>query len=438
MEDSLIDPRYRLIKCEHCGAPIHYDAARDGFSCPSCSSFYPFAGSDALELGKFSLAHVPLDLQDGVYVPHNLDAELDMAFGQWELNRNWTYTIDQKYLSHRKVQDFRTRQMISHTCPMCGGDVQAFESQNVWDCPYCSNQFVRAEVLAGSDYETFDVVDLGDEMMPHFAIPFKITREQAKRIILDFAAQRPRAFEGQQLEERLDNLWSVFVPHQLTDTTLVAHISTEEGSMTFVQDRVNWLSPTADDHHYYLVSDVGPWDVSEIQPFCASLAEGDVVFDHSHGTECGLARFIQANVLRPELLEASKGILPGQQRRVDWIRREVRACKTVMLPVYFLDRGKDCPKAYFMVNGQTGAVAVLGRGEMQGHKTLFAPGGLAADDMRETSLNTPLMPVRQQEDGTYRVMPPEDAVIRTTASERRAIQKETSKKKKGFFAKLFS
>ena len=438
MEGSLIDRKYRLIKCDHCGAPIHYDAVRDGFSCPNCSSFYPFAGSDASEPGKFSLTHVPLDLTNGVYVPHNLDAELDMAFGQWELSRDWTYTIDQKYLSHRKVQDFHTRQMISHACPMCGGNVQAFESQNVWECAYCGNQFVRAEVLSGSDYETFDVVDIGDEMMPHFAIPFKITREQAKRIILDFAAERPRAFEGQKLEERLDNLWSVYAPHQLTDTTLVAHVSTEEGSMTFVQDRVNWLSPTADDHHYYLVSDVGPWDVSEIQPFCATLAEGDLVFDHSHGTECGLARFIQANVLRPELLEASKGILPGQQRRVDWIRREVRACKTVMLPVYFLDRGKDCPKAYFMVNGQTGAVAVLGRGEMQGHKTLFAPGGLAADDMRETSLSTPLMPVRQQENGTYRVISPEEAIVRTTASERRAIKKETSKKKKGFFAKLFS
>ena len=63
---------------------------------------------------------------------------------------------------------------------------------------------------------------------------------------------------------------------------------------------------------------------------------------------------------------------------------------------------------YFMVNGQTGAVAAIGRGEMKGRKTLFAP-GQDASTMGETTIQTDFLPVIQNSENIYKVVSKEEA-----------------------------
>ena len=41
--------RYQIMQCPGCGAPLHYDAATDGFACLSCGGAFPFPGDDGVE-----------------------------------------------------------------------------------------------------------------------------------------------------------------------------------------------------------------------------------------------------------------------------------------------------------------------------------------------------------------------------------------------------
>ena len=95
------------------------------------------------------------------------------------------------------------------------------------------------------------------------------------------------------------------------------------------------------------------------------FAEGDVFFDDTYPYDSVPMLFAQENILRPMVLDKFSKLYPSERKRVNWLRREIRTRKTVMLPVYFLDKPKNGSNVYFMVNGQTGAVAAIGRGEMK-------------------------------------------------------------------------
>lgn len=424
--------RYRVMQCPSCGAPLHYDAALDGFACRSCGSSFPYAGDDGVEETSFSLLHVPIETRDGLLDLTGLGERQNMAISGWDLNKNEKYSVYQKYLSHRKIIEYGTRKMFSHRCPMCGGDVQAFETQSVWSCGYCGNKFVKDAVLAAGDVEAFDVVDNGDPNLPHFAIPFEISRDRAKHIILDFAAQRPKAFAEQDLTNRVEDLWTLYLPCQIADVSLVVGVSSNHGDATLFQDRVNWVLPLTLEHNNYLMNDVGPWDLSKVVPFSRKFVEGDVQFDQTIPPDWHQADFIMENLVRPEVLPRARELYPGESHSVKWLRRHVRARKAVMLPFYFLDRGETGPKVWFMVNGQTGAVAALGRGELPGHKTLFSPGRLP-ERLSEPSMASDYFPLTEREPGWYEIVPPEDAFVPF----RYRVPKQKNKKKQGFFSRLF-
>lgn len=422
--------RFMVMQCPSCGAPLHYDASIDGFACRSCGGSVPYKGDDGVEETSFSLLHIPLKQEGKLLDLSGLGEQLNMARSGWNLTSNDKYSVYQKYLGHRTRVEYGTRKMFSHRCPMCGGDVQAFETQTVWSCGYCGNQFVKEEVLAAGGVEIFDVVDNGDPNLPHFAIPFEISRELAKRSILDFAAQRPRAFAEQDLDHRVDDLLGFYLPYQIADVSLLLGVSSEKGDAVLFQDRVNWAVPLTLEHSIYMMNDVGPWDLSRIAPFARKFVEGDVLFDKTIPPEHLQADFIMENLLRVEVLPKLRELYPGETHSVKWLRREVRSRRTVMLPLYFLDRGENGPKVWFMVNGQTGAVCAMGRGELPGHKTLFSPGKLP-DRLKEPEMVSPYYPVVERDPGFYEQVEPQEAFVPFH------YKVPTKKKKRGFFAKLF-
>jgi len=400
---------YMVLQCPSCGAPVHYDAAVDGFHCLSCGHVIPYSGDDQVEETSFSLRHMPIHIVDGMFDLSGLDEIRDMAFGEWKPDREWSYIINQKFFDHEKRQNYSTRKMIFHVCPHCGGDVHAFATQTIWNCKYCGNTFIKEKVMASELYSTVDIVDTGEEDLPHFAIPFSISRIEAQQRILAFAALRPKAFADQNLKKRVNELWSYFVPHQVCDASILMEVENEVGKALLFQDYVNWCTPTTADHNLYLLSDIAPWDFSKIVPFSAKFAEGDVWFDKPWSPDSRPAAFVQANTLRPEIFLQIKRLYPGKRHRINWLRKEIRSRRTVMLPVYFLDKVKKGAKAYIMVNGQTGAVACLGRGQMKGRNTLFAHGGHGIQYAKEITMKTDLLPVVENGSGIYKAVSPQEA-----------------------------
>ena len=300
---------------------------------------------------------------------------------------------------------------------------------------------MKEQVLASGNYEVMEVVDAGDDRTPHFAMPFEITREEAQRRILDFAALRPKAFAQINLEDRIKNLWAVYIPTDLCDINLLFDAITENGRVTLYQDRVNWPVSMSNEHSYYLFNDIGPWDLSKIIPFSPKLTEGDFICDTHLGVGIPHERAYMSYVLRPELIEEIKKMYPSEDRSIPWTRIEVRNRKMIMMPVYFLEREETGPKIRFMVNGQTGAVSVLGCGQMPGHKTLFTP-GREISPTSEKFMKSELIPVLPVEKDIYRMVSKEEGFQYSAKKIRFADAKARKKKQrkkaiKKFFSRLF-
>ena len=442
MAKMSVRKEYKVIQCPTCASPLHYDTGSDGFVCSFCGNFYPYTGNDGVEETGFSLMHIPLKQNGDVFDLTGLEKLMtldDPILLKQSANDKW-YS-NQTYLERRERVNFQKRKMFWHICPMCGGDVQAYETQNVWACTYCGNRFVKEEILAAGNYEVMEVVDAGDDRTPHFAMPFEITREDAQRKILEFASLRPKAFAGIDLAERVKNLWTVYIPTDLCDISLLFDAITENGRVTLFQDRVNWPVSMSNEHSYYLFNDIGPWDLSKIIPFSPKLTEGDFICDTHLGVGIPHERAYMSYVLRPELIEDVKKMYPSEDRSIPWTRIEVRNRKMIMMPVYFLEREETGPKIRFMVNGQTGAVSVLGCGQLHGHKTLFAP-GREIGSASEKFMKSELIPVISVGNDIYKRVSKEEAFQQSARKIKFADAKRRNKKKrkkavKGFFAKLF-
>ena len=176
-----------------------------------------------------------------------------------------------------------------------------------------------------------------------------------------------------------------------------------------LQDYINLVTPITHDHNQHMLNDIGPWDLSAIAPFSAKFAEGDIMFDESYKADSSPALFIRENTLKPEIVTTIKKLYPSKNYRINWIREELRTVKTAMLPVYFLDKMSNGIKVYFMVNGQTGAVCALGRGQMEGRETLFAPGNVDINSFRETTLKSGWQPVIEQKSQIYKRVSADEA-----------------------------
>ena len=437
-----VKKEYKVIQCGTCGSPLYYDAREDGFVCSSCGNTYPYKGDDGVEETSFSLMHIPLKregdklLLTGISKIHNLD---DPSMLKLSSNEKW-YS-NQMYLERRKRVVFSKRKMFWHICPTCGGDVQAYESQNIWTCDYCGNRFAKEELLASGNYEVMEIVDTGNDRTPHFAIPFEISRDEAQRRILDFASTRPKAFAGIDLEQRVKNLWSVYIPVDLCDVGIVFKAVTENGSVLLFENRVNWTVSMSNEHSFYLSNDIGPWDLSKIVPFSQKLAEGDLLFDTYLGVGIPAETSRMSYVLRPELVEEVKRKYPSEDQSILWTKIDVRNRKMVMMPVYFLEREETGPKIRFMVNGQTGAVSVLGCGQMPGHKTLFTP-GKEIGSASEKYMKSEPVPVLEESEGVYRCVSDEEGFHTAKKKIKFAAAKSRNKRKrkraiKNFFARLF-
>lgn len=402
--------KYKAMKCAACSAPVYYNAAQNGFSCLYCGNVMPYAGDDGVEETSFHLDHLPVSFEHERYCLNHLGESRDMSHGKgWKPDNNWQYIIKQKHLDHQKRQSYSTRELLVHSCTMCGAQVESFASQNIWHCDYCGNKFIKDDILQSKAYRAYEVIDNGDELLPHFAIPFSVSREEAKRVILRFAALRPNAFKEQNLENRVDELWQFYVPFRISDSSILVEVENEKGTALLLQDYINLVTPITHDHNQHMLNDIGPWDLSAIAPFSAKFAEGDIGFDESYKADSSPALFIRENSLRPEIAAAIKKLYPSKNYRINWIREDLRTVKTAMLPVYFLDKMSDGVKVYFMVNGQTGAVCALGRGQMAGRETLFAPGNADTNSFRETTLKSGWQPVIEQKPQIYKRVSAEEA-----------------------------
>lgn len=172
-------------KCPNCGAGLVYDAKKQSFVCEFCISSFTeeeLKGTDADEKAK------------------RIEAE----------ETEFSDSVNQ------------------YSCPSCGAEIIVEKNTAADFCYYCHNPIVLTDKVAGS-------------MKPSKIIPFKIDKNEAKRIFLDFASKKwfcPKDYFSEAQSEKISG---VYYPFWVTDADTGAHLDA-----TALKVR-SW---TSGDYHY--------------------------------------------------------------------------------------------------------------------------------------------------------------------------------------------
>ena len=160
-------------KCPSCGAPLRFDSNSQKLVCSSCGNDY-----DPIALEQLGA--------DG-------EAENDSFSFEGYSGEEMT---------GGKV----------YTCPSCGGEIIGDENTVATKCPYCDNPTVMAGNVSGV-------------LRPDYIIPFKLTKEDAKKKLLEHYKGKilmPKTFKD---ENRINEIMGIYVPFWLFDADADASAS---------------------------------------------------------------------------------------------------------------------------------------------------------------------------------------------------------------------
>ena len=356
----------QAIRCKRCGAPSYADQAREGFFCPFCRDFLPWAITPAHFTPDIQFRHRSVPIIEGllklthVGLPEVAPKDLQLASELAERTRNTAEKLSKLDSTAHKA--WNARELLEVRCKYCGASMVGSSTQNVFECEHCKNRVMDAEAFASGVYrkEVFGY----DNNMFNKAIPFAISKRQAKELILRLAARFPEDFRGQLLEDRIDaDLQALYLPYRLEDVSLKATVETEKGKLTCYHERINWAIPRLALFDIHLMNALHPWDFAKTTKFAPAYLEGDVqVFSPTNNEDTSLA--MQRMLFRevPPMIAGTFG--PQNVSLLTWdynFRRHKNAY--LNLPIWFLDKrptdGEMDLQMRVAVNGQTGKTAAL-------------------------------------------------------------------------------
>ena len=356
----------QAVKCRKCGAPSYADQAMEGFFCPYCGDLTPWAQTRAHYTPDIVFRHRPIPVIDGllklthVGLPEKTPEDLRLERETAERVRDLKEKLSE--LDAAAFKAWNAQEIIEISCKYCGAAMTGSSVQNIVECRFCGNKIMDAETFADGVYrkEIFGY----DNNMYNKAVPFSVSRKEAKEKILQLAEEHPEDFMGQVTKERIDtDLQALFLPYRLEDVSLKATVQTERGRVTFYHDRINWAVPRCALFDIHLMNELHPWDFGETAPFAPAYMEGDVqIFAPVNNEAANLA--MRRMLLRdaPGLIEGSFGLKNAKLLTWDYNFRRHRYA-FFNLPLWFLDKrpedGQQDLQIRAAVNAQTGKTSAL-------------------------------------------------------------------------------
>ena len=356
----------QAIKCENCGAPSYGDQARKGFVCPFCGDYIPWIPTRAHYTPDIVFRHRPVPMIDGylklTHVGLPETEPKDMKFLAEKTDRACNTKDKLSKLDLKAFKAWNAREMIEVSCKYCNAIMTGSSTQNIFECKFCNNKIMDKEAFANSVYreEIFGY----DHNMYSKAVPFAVSKEEAKRQILQLISDAPEHFKNQEIEKRLDtDLQALYLPYRLEDISVKATVETERGNFTFYHERINWAIPKTAVFDIHLMNKLHPWDFGKTTSFTPAFLEGNVqIFSPQNNEDVDLAmnRMLWRDI--PNMVSGTFGL--KNVKPLTWVydfRRHKYAYFN--LPIWFLDkRHEDTEKdlqVRVAVNGQTGKVAAL-------------------------------------------------------------------------------
>lgn len=311
-------------KCPSCGGPLKFDSQTQRLKCDSCGNDYdPVALEQLGQGGEQKEDSFSFDGYDGV--------EMD---GGVKL----------------------------YTCPSCGGEIIGDENTISTKCPYCDNPTVVGSNVSGM-------------LKPDIIIPFKLTKEDAKKKLLEYYKGKtllPKTFKD---ENKINEIQGVYVPFWLFDADA-------EASASFLATRSHTWSDrnyiyTRTDHFSVYREGVASFEhvpVDGSTKMDDATMEAIEPFDLSEAVEFGTSYLAGFPADKYNVDEKTSEPRAGQRMKTsmtDYLRSSVQGYATVtpqqtnavtkggkakyaLFPVWVLNtKYKD--KTYtFAMNGQTG------------------------------------------------------------------------------------
>ena len=347
-----MDDNVQGYKCLCCGSPLLWSAEEQIWKCTSCDN-------------KYNLETLQAAQQSEAAAAESAD------------NIDW---------KDYQVSDM-IQEMVSYTCPSCGGEILVDGTVAASRCPYCDNVAIMQPQVTGM-------------IKPDYVIPFKLTKEDAKAALRKF-------YEGKKLlpdrfseENHMDEITGIYVPFWLFDCEA-------EADLTFDATTISRWRDSAYDNtkidHYLLqrggtlrfekvpvdgskrmddafMDAIEPYDYSEMVPFNQAYLSGFVANKPDVDVKESLPR-ANERVINSTVSAFMQTV--GGYASVTPKSRSVQAkeglIKYAMLPVWLLTTRYNNEIYTFAMNGQTGKlVGTLPVDEGKYKRQMYKIGGIIA------------------------------------------------------------
>ena len=426
-----------IIKCKTCAAPMHSDFEKGGFSCQYCGSFISWGSEMPAERSHFAPAHTPPVMLDGAYDVSAFCSSIREIDRPKFKEKHTTYGYSDRPLYEREnvydkkaLEKWNNRTIISIICGNCGADVNGFSTQNLLECQYCGSK-TTVESLMGASFEKEHIV--GNNKIPAFALPFRLSLDEAKASIMRLLAENPKELGNHDIPNRLKDLKTVYLPYEVSDFNTLTKVDTHKGYLYLFQERVNYPTALSNLYPPRLVNNLGPWDFYHTVPFRPAYLKDEVKLV---GIELNNPMQIQSIRIGWQYSAAYnflKTLALYKESECHWVREHVRSSFQLMLPFYFLSEDKH-GGVPFAVNGQTGlANALLDFYKNESLITTKTDSGIYPMS-DEVMLVSPMIPVVKDSNRAdlFRPAPIKQALYKHTPAESKA---RLSKKAYRFFHK---
>lgn len=317
------------------------------YKCPCCNAGLRFNG-DTQQLTC-------------AYCDNTFDIDTVRTFNESEA-KNTTEELHWEEPLHRQWTQQEQETMRTFLCPSCGGEIMTDENTAATFCPYCGNPAIMPGRLSGG-------------LKPDAVIPFKTSREDARRAFLNLCKGKPLLPKFFVQEQQLEKLTGIYVPFWLYDCS-----GNFEGN--YKATRIHtWSDP----HYHYTKTDhfllrrganasfvgipmdgstkmddsfmesIEPFDYGDLTDFDTAYLSGFFADKYDVPSESGEARIRQRvdQALDQQLQSSFLGyatVVPSSRQ----LRIEHSKARYVLLPVWMLNTKYKGQTYSFAMNGQTG------------------------------------------------------------------------------------
>ncbi len=294
----MAENRITDIHCPNCGGPAAFDIARQIYRCRYCGG----------EVG--------------------IDEALQEKQG---------FRAMQSEKIRSSIGSYR---LMQATCSGCGAEVVFEENEAMATCAFCGRSLVRTKYLH-------------DGELPESVIPFSVTPDEARELMLGWCRANRTRREAKRLREVLGDLRGFYLPYELIRGPVHMTVSRmDRGGRYdcegFISDEFVNRSSQLDN---LLLDGMEPFDLSSLQEFDPAFIAGHRV-KISDIPDDELRRRARSETAQAYSQSVGR-VMQSRELDIDAdVSQAVRL--PVLLPVYYVSDGE----LMAAVNGQTGKVSV--------------------------------------------------------------------------------